>query len=91
MKKPITFIKSIAVISLFGLLLAFGLLEYHRSFDPYGWLETGIESVESRNLWNERKWQYFYFGAFSFISLFLSSLSLFFIWILNRKNRASLK
>ena len=91
MKKTNSIIKVVVIISLLGCLLAFGLLEYHRSFDPYGWLEPGIESVESRNLFNERKWQYFYFGVVSFISLFLSSLILFFIWIVNRKSKVNLK
>lgn len=91
MKRFKLIIKIVAIISLLGCFLAFGLLEYHRLFDPYGWMEPGIESVESRNIWNERKWQYFYFGAVSFISLLSSSLSLLFVWIVNRKNKVNLK
>jgi hypothetical protein len=84
-------IKIIAIISLVGFLMSFGLLEYHRSFDPYSWMETGIVSIESRNLWNERKWQYFYLGVISFVSLFLSIIFLIFNWIINRNNKVNLK
>ena len=91
MEKTKSIMKVVSIVSLLGCFLAFGLLEYHRSFDPYGWLDTGIESVESKNLWNEKKWQYYYFGAISFIPLFLSSLCLFFIWTSNRRKQVNFK
>ncbi len=84
MKNLNSILKIVAIISLFSFLISLGLLEYHRSFDPYGWMESGIESVESRNLFNQRKWQYFYFVTGSFLSLFLSTSHLVFNRLINR-------
>ena len=61
------------IVSLIGVLISFFLLEELRSHNPYKWLDPNAGSVESRNLWNERKWVYRYLLAGFFIS-FLTSL-----------------
>jgi hypothetical protein len=46
---------AVTLISLAALIILFGLHEYHYSFDPYSWANPNAETVESRNLWNQRK------------------------------------
>ncbi len=60
------------IISVIGFFLSFFLLEELRSHDPYQWLNPDVETVESRNLWNERKMLYVYFSVGFFISLITS-------------------
>lgn len=43
------------VVSFIGLAIFLGLHEYLYTFDPYSWANPKVESVESRNLFNERK------------------------------------
>ena len=83
--------KTVAIFSLIAVILFFGLLEHHRSFDPYSWLDPKDVSVQSRDLWNQRKELYAYFLLGSFASLIVSATYLFFGWIVKRNNRINLK
>ena len=73
------------LLSLIGFFSFFLLLEELCSHDPYQWLNPDVETVESRNLWNEWKMLYFYFSVGFFISLLTSTRALIFHEISERK------
>ncbi|MBX7173878.1 MAG: hypothetical protein K1X72_23110 [Pyrinomonadaceae bacterium] len=83
--------KIVAIFSITGIILFLGLLEYHRSFDPYSWLNPNRETVYSRNLWNQRKEIYVFSFLACFSSFLVSITFLLFNWILQRRNRINLK
>lgn len=91
MKKFNRIAKVVAIFSFIGVLLFVSLLEYHRSFNPYSWLNSSQVSVYSRDLWNQRKWIYAYSFLTSFIFLVISVSYLLVNWIANRKTKISLK
>lgn len=90
MKKLNRILLIFAVISLFGLLITIGLHEYHYSFDPYSWLKSGKEGVESRNLWNERKSLYRYWILAFFVSSMIFGTLPTFSWF-NKRRELGLK
>jgi hypothetical protein len=74
------------VISFAALIVLLGLHEYHYSFDPYSWVNPGVESVESRNLWNHRKDLYRLLMLISFCSMLISGSGTAIIWFRRRSD-----
>ncbi|MDQ3131897.1 MAG: hypothetical protein M3Q99_14210 [Acidobacteriota bacterium] len=65
------------IISLIATFIFFFLLIELHSHDPYQWANPNFETVESRNLYNERKILYFYFMVGTFGSFVVSVV----VWI----------
>jgi heme/copper-type cytochrome/quinol oxidase subunit 1 len=89
MKSFSLLIKISLVISVLGLVIFVGLLLELGRHDPYGWISPPFETIESRDLWNERKDFYLMTAKFFLSSAFVSSIILFLRILL--KNRSKLK
>lgn len=87
MKEYKQIIKVLAVFSFVGIFVFLGLLEYHRSFNPYTWLNPNNFGDYSRDLWNQRKEFYAYSLILSFISFLTSTTFLIVIWIGRAKTK----
>jgi len=67
MMKLSTVLTSAVILSVTVCLLAFGSYVEITQYDPYGWAFPGGESIQSRDLYQTRKWLYIYIclAAFS--------------------------
>jgi hypothetical protein len=89
MKNFLLLIKISLIISVLGLIVCVGLLLELRQHDPYSWINPPFETIESRDLWNDRKDFYLMTAKFFLSSAFVSSFILFLQMIF--KNRSKLK
>lgn len=90
MKKVNVVLTILCLIALAGLLITFGLHQYHNSFDPYSWLDPTREDDYSRYLWNVRKELYRWWFLIFLISTIIFGTVPIFNWLVNRK-KSSLK
>ena len=49
-------------------LLSLGLFLHLSQYDPYSWAVPGVESVQSRNMYLERRALYIWVGVSSFLA-----------------------
>lgn len=70
-----------------AVMILFGLLMHHSSFDPYGWANPGTETVESRDLWNERKEVYSSLLLISFAIAVTLGVMTGVVWLRSRRNK----
>ena len=49
-------------------LLSLGLFLHLSQYDPYSWASPGVESVQSRSLYLERRALYIWVGVISFLA-----------------------
>ena len=82
--KVLRLLFTVTLISLAALLLLLGLHEYHYSFDPYSWADPNAASVESRNLWNQRKDFYRLLMLVFFCPAVIFGLATVFVWFRQR-------
>lgn len=75
------------VLSFVALIVFIGLHEYLYTFDPYSWLDPKVESVKSRNLWNQRKELYRLLGLIFFCSSLVFGSAITIIWFRRRRVR----
>ena len=67
-------------------LLSLGLFLHLSQYDPYGWASPGVASVQSRDLYLERRALYVRVGVISFLSACVLGL----LKILLRRRRHAL-
>jgi Zn-dependent protease with chaperone function len=56
------------IVAVAGWLVSLGLFWHLSQYDPYSWASPGVESVQSRNLYLERRALYVWVGVFSFLA-----------------------
>jgi preprotein translocase subunit SecE len=89
MRKTSIWVRILFVGSFIVMITCFGLLIELATHNPYNWLDSSIETLQSRTLWNERKELYYQCSLISVVFTFLSFIVFLIDWF--RKSRHKLK
>ena len=85
-KITLRFLLGLTLLSLTSLIVLVGLHEHLYSFDPYSWANSKVESVESRNLWNQRKDLYRWLMLIFFCPTIGFGLAAVLVWLRQRSD-----